>query len=122
MYLLLDIDSLLQLQLQLQAFATSSISMTTRRAIQIESPGEARLVEDVPIPSLRDDFIIVKPQYVALNPTDTLHIDYLASPGAIVGCDYSGVVEEVGKAVTNGLRKGDRVAGFTHGGIPPISH
>lgn len=96
--------------------------MTTRRAIQIQGPGEAKLVEHVPMPSLRDDFIIVKTRYVALNPTDTLHVDYLPSPGAIVGCDYSGVVEEVGKAVTNGLRKGDRVAGFVHGCITPISY
>ena len=70
------------------------------------------------MPSLRDQFIIVKTEYVALNPTDVLHIDQLASPGAIVGCDYSGVVEEVGKAVTNGLKKGDRAAGFVHGSMP----
>ena len=30
--------------------------------------------------------------------------------------DYAGVVEEVGSKVSNGLKKGDRVAGFAHGG------
>lgn len=70
------------------------------------------------MPSLYNHFIIVKPEYVALNPTDVLHIDQLPSPGAIVGCDYSGVVEQVGEAVTNGLRKGDRVAGCVHGSMP----
>lgn len=92
--------------------------MTTRRAIQIQSAGDAKLVENIPKPSLRDDFITVKTEYVALNPTDTLHIDRLPSPGAIVGCDYSGVVEEVGKGVTIDLKKGDRVAGFIHGSMP----
>ena len=92
--------------------------MTTRKAIQIQGAGEAKFVEDVPLPSLRDDFILVRTEYVALNPTDFMHIDQQASPGAIVGCDYSGVVEEVGKAVTNNLKKGDRVAGFVHGSMP----
>lgn len=79
------------------------------------------MVEDLPMPSLRDDFIIVKTEYVALNPTDMYHVDRWPSPGALVGCDYSGVVEEVGKAVKNGLRKGDRVAGFVHGSTPHMT-
>ena len=91
------------------------MSMATRTAIQTRGPGDAKVVSDVPMPRLRDDFIIVKPEFVALNPVDTLFIDYLPSPGAIVGCDYSGIVQEVGSAVTN-LQKGDRVAGFAHGG------
>ena len=91
-------------------------SMATRTAIQIHGPGDARVISGVPMPRLRDDFIIVKPEFVALNPTDTWHIDDIPSPGAIVGCDYSGVVQEVGSAVTN-FQRGDRVAGFAHGGI-----
>ena len=33
-----------------------------------------------------------------------------------IGCDYAGVVEEVGSKVTKDLKKGDRVCGFCHGG------
>jgi NADPH:quinone reductase-like Zn-dependent oxidoreductase len=80
----------------------------------IKAPGEARITE-VPIPNLRDDYILVKTCAVALNPTDWKHIDFMASPGARLGCDYSGVVEEVGKAVTKDFKKGDRVAGICHG-------
>ncbi len=39
----------------------------------------------------------------------------MATEGATVGCDYSGIVEEVGPAVKKPFKKGDRVAGFTHG-------
>jgi NADPH:quinone reductase-like Zn-dependent oxidoreductase len=35
---------------------------------------------------------------------------------ATIGCDFAGVVQEVGSAVTKSWRKGDRVCGFVHGG------
>lgn len=93
--------------------------MTLQRAIQIQAPKLAKLVSDAPIPKLRNNYIKVKTVAVALNPTDWKRIDFLATKGAIVGCDYSGIVEEVGPAVTNGLKVGDRVAGFVHGGMSP---
>lgn len=33
-----------------------------------------------------------------------------------IGCDYAGIVEEVGSAVTKPFKKGTRVSGFAHGG------
>jgi len=72
-------------------------------------------VVDISIPPLRPDYVKVKPVAVALNPTDWKHIDNRGPKGAIVGCDYAGVVEEVGGSVKNGLKIGDRVAGFVHG-------
>lgn len=39
------------------------------KAIKIISPGHAE-VQDVPIPALRDDYVLVKVTAVALNPTD----------------------------------------------------
>jgi NADPH:quinone reductase-like Zn-dependent oxidoreductase len=92
--------------------------MSLQRAIQIQAPKLAKLVTDAPIPKLRDDYIKVKTAAVALNPTDWKHIEYMATKGAILGCDYSGIVEEVGSNVTNGLKVGDKVAGFVHGGKP----
>ncbi|KAJ5628750.1 hypothetical protein N7490_010978 [Penicillium lividum] len=89
--------------------------MSFQRAIQIQAPKLAKLALDAPDPKLRNDYIKVKTVAVALNPTDWKHIDFLGSNGAIVGCDYSGIVEEVGPAVTNGLKVGDKVAGFVHG-------
>lgn len=91
--------------------------MATQRGLQVQGLGSAKVVSDVPIPGLRDDHIIVKVAAVALNPADWMTIDmFVTEKGPITGCDYAGIVEEVGGAVTNGLKKGDRVAGFTHGG------
>lgn len=91
-------------------------SPLTQRGIQIQGPGEAKLVSDLPIPKLRDDHILVKVVAVALNPTDFASIRIANEKGPISGCDYAGVIEEVGIDVTNGLKVGDRVAGWTHGG------
>ncbi|KAH7129519.1 chaperonin 10-like protein [Dactylonectria estremocensis] len=90
--------------------------MATQKAIVVTSPQKADLVTDRPIPALRDDYILVKTVSVALNPTDWKHIKYLAPEGALIGCDYAGTVEAVGKDVKKPFKKGDRVCGFVHGG------
>ncbi|KAK8206787.1 hypothetical protein M8818_004621 [Zalaria obscura] len=86
----------------------------TMKAIKVVEPGKAEL-QTVPLPKLRDHYVLVKVVAVALNPTDWKHVDYLAAPGATVGCDFAGTVEEVGSKVTKSWKKGDRIAGFTHG-------
>ncbi|KAL4913079.1 hypothetical protein BDW62DRAFT_220886 [Aspergillus aurantiobrunneus] len=89
--------------------------MTIQKAVVITSPKQASLVTDHPIPALREDYILVKNASVALNPTDWKHIAYHAPPGVLVGCDYAGVVQEVGKNVKKPFKKGDRICGFIHG-------
>lgn len=39
----------------------------------------------------------------------------MATAGALCGCDYAGVVEEVGAKVIKPFTKGDRVCGACHG-------
>ncbi|KAL4897493.1 chaperonin 10-like protein [Aspergillus ambiguus] len=90
--------------------------MSTMKAIAVTSPQQESLVTDRAIPALRDDYILVKTVSVALNPTDWKHIKFLAPPGCVIGCDYAGVVEAVGKNVKKSFKKGDRVCGFIHGG------
>ena len=84
------------------------------RALKIDERGKASVHSDVPIPQLRPDYILIKTKAVALNPTDWKHIDFV-SIRTTVGCDFSGVVEAVGPAVTKQLKKGDRIAGVCHG-------
>ena len=52
---------------------------------------------------------------VGLNPTDWKHIEFTSKAGLRIGCDYAGVVEEVGNKVYKAFHKGDLVAGVTHG-------
>ncbi|KAJ3168787.1 hypothetical protein HDU87_000912 [Geranomyces variabilis] len=90
-------------------------SPATQKAVVIESEGTAVLVSDRSIPNLRDDFVLVRNIAVALNPTDWKHIDWSASPGALVGCDCAGIVEAVGNNLTRPYKKGDRISGGVHG-------
>lgn len=80
-----------------------------------EGAGNA-VLKPIPIPKLRDVYILVRTVAVALNPTDWTTLDAPGDNGTLVGCDYAGVVEEVGRAVTQDFKKGDRIAGFAHGG------
>lgn len=89
--------------------------MSTQKAIVMTGPGAATVVPDRPIPKLRDGFVLVKTVAVALNPTDWKSIDFRSAKGALVGCDYAGIVEEVGNGVTKDLKKGDRVFGAAQG-------
>lgn len=96
--------------------AISTFPMSTQKAVVHVSEGVSELQSNAPLPKLPGDkWIIVKTKAVALNPTDWKNIAKATSPGAIAGCDYAGVIEEVGKDVGD-LKVGDRVAGFVRGG------
>jgi NADPH:quinone reductase-like Zn-dependent oxidoreductase len=89
---------------------------STIKAVVIRGK-EAKLERDRALPKLRDDYILVKTEAVALNPTDWKHVAFgLGAEGGLVGCDFAGTVVEVGNAVTKGWKKGDRLAGVNHGG------
>ncbi|OJJ54679.1 hypothetical protein ASPSYDRAFT_49796 [Aspergillus sydowii CBS 593.65] len=88
--------------------------MTTKAIVYVDK-GKAA-IHDVPIPKLREDYVLVKVNAVGLNPTDWKHIDFgNTDPGSRVGCDYAGIVEAVGPKVQKEFRKGDRISGVVHG-------
>lgn len=92
--------------------------MSTQRAVVVKEKGAVEIRSDVPLPKLRDDYILVKTKAVALNPTDWKALHGNPTPGAILGCDYSGIVEQIGSKVTTPFKIGDRVAGFVRGADP----
>ncbi|KAM0221469.1 hypothetical protein ACHAQD_005381 [Fusarium lateritium] len=89
--------------------------MTTKAIVFVEK-GKAT-IQEVPKPKLRDEYVLVKVNAVGVNPTDWKHIDFgVADTGSRAGCDYAGIVEEVGSKVTKPFKKGDRISGVVHGG------
>ena len=90
--------------------------MTKTRAIVVVDGGKVAAVCDAEIPKIRDEWVIVEVKAVALNPTDWKMINWgAADAGSRVGCDYAGIVAEVGSKVAKS-QKGDRIAGFVHWG------
>lgn len=90
-------------------------------AITAPSPVEGRgaTLKDVPVPAIAEGDILVKVTAVALNPTDFKHIDGGSPDGAVGGCDFAGVVAQIGAKAPGGWKIGDRVAGVVHGGLYP---
>lgn len=94
--------------------------MSSQKAVVHVSEGVSELRSNVPFPDLPgDNWLLVKTKAVALNPTDWKNIARATAPGAIAGCDYAGIVEAIGRGV-EGVKVGDRVAGFVRGG--KVSH
>jgi len=86
------------------------------KAYKLLSKGTAAVVE-TPKPALRPEYLLIRVICIALNPTDWKNIqntDVDSVHPLTVGCDFSGIVEEVGSAVTQPFSPGDRVCGFAH--------
>jgi NADPH:quinone reductase-like Zn-dependent oxidoreductase len=91
------------------------------RGIVKTAQGKA-ILTSIPVPKLRDDYILVKTVAVALNPTDWQTLDETFKPETtrtLFGCDAADIVVEVGKNVTRDFKPGDRIAGVAHGGPSP---
>ena len=89
-------------------------------SLALGSPlGQGAQVQDIPIPSITDNEILVKVRAVALNPIDYKDIDSFSPRNSVIGCDYAGEVTRVGKNSGQRWKVGDRIAGFVHGGLYP---
>jgi len=75
-------------------------------------------VEDVPVPTPKDEEILLRVLAVGQNPTDWKHVERISKPGMISGCDFVGEVVELGSTVPpNRVRKGEVRWGFMRGGF-----
>ncbi|KAL0478636.1 trans-enoyl reductase [Acrasis kona] len=73
-------------------------------------------VTQVEVPKPNKGEVIIKNEWVALNPTDWKHIAFISTQGAISGCDLAGTIVSTGEGVSESL-VGKRVAGLVHGGV-----
>jgi NADPH:quinone reductase-like Zn-dependent oxidoreductase len=87
----------------------------SQAAVITRSLGYADFITKWPIPSLRDDDILVRTGAVASNPIDWMLLDSTPSPHAIMGHDYAGTVVAVGNSVRELFKIGDRVCGLVKG-------
>ncbi|KAF0637659.1 hypothetical protein FPSE5266_11188 [Fusarium pseudograminearum] len=86
-------------------------------AIVGSEDGSLKVAEQVSLPRLEDDMILVRNTAVALNPIDGKMVGNLASEGAVAGMDYVGTVVGMGPKVKTAseIQLGDRVCGAVQG-------
>lgn len=79
--------------------------------------GELGISDEVPLPDLEPDMIIVKTVAVGVNPVDTKMTGPLGTPGAVAGMDFAGIVAAMGPNVQTAvpIAVGDRVCGAAQG-------
>lgn len=96
--------------------AEPSIPLKQRAIVGLDD-GTLIISNNVDVPTLEDDLVIVRTKAVGLNPIDTKMKGNLAAPGCIAGMDFAGEVVAVGpKSQTPGqVKVGDRVCGAVIG-------
>lgn len=89
------------------------------RAVQINVDSKCLVIGNDSMPTIGDDELLIKVQATALNRADILqkHGKYPVPKGAspILGLEMSGIIEAIGKHVTN-WKIGDRVCSLLPGG------
>ncbi|KAL7623517.1 hypothetical protein AAE478_007200 [Parahypoxylon ruwenzoriense] len=82
-----------------------------QKALVVARKGEYEIRHDFPVPIIEEDEIMIQGHYVGLNPIDWKSVDYnfcLPEFPWVTGREMSGVVAQVGSAVTN-FKEGDYV-------------
>lgn len=98
-----------------------TVSTKTQSALVGGSNDDVVLSRSAPMPPpLEDDQVAVAVKAIALNPVDTKMLGPFHTQGAVLGCEFSGVVTAAGPIATSdwGLREGDRVSGSIMGMNP----
>lgn len=91
----------------------SSIKAAVANNVSV-GPFNTRIVE-VPKPKVSNSSILIKTVAIAVNQIDYLLLaDRVPRDGNIVGCELSGIVEEVGSDITR-VQAGDYVSAFVAG-------
>lgn len=87
---------------------------TTMKAVVIKGDHPS-LEDNIPLPPLNENHLLVKIRAAAGNPTDWKHIAFKIGPqGSILGCDAAGEVVKLGSKV-KGFAVGDVVFSVVHG-------
>ncbi|KAJ1302582.1 hypothetical protein OPQ81_002899 [Rhizoctonia solani] len=87
----------------------------TMKALLIQKDKTVQ-IEEVPVPTLDSNEVLIQVHSIAQNPTDWKHAEN-APPGNIIGCDFAGTVIKLGSDSITRVKVGDTVSGFVHGGI-----
>jgi D-arabinose 1-dehydrogenase-like Zn-dependent alcohol dehydrogenase len=90
----------------------------TQMALVCHSVGKYALTRDARTPTPGTSTVIVRTVTVSVQPHDWKMAEFSPTPGAVAGCDFAGVVVQVGSSVRADFTEGDRVYGVVFGSNP----
>ncbi|OCF44732.1 hypothetical protein I317_01421 [Kwoniella heveanensis CBS 569] len=93
-----------------------SDSIPQRMKALVQNDASWVSIQEVTVPELGDNQVLVKVKYAALNPADWKLAAHMSLPDVIQGADFSGTIVKLGNNLKVPLQVGDNVAGFVHGG------
>ncbi|TLD09082.1 uncharacterized protein PgNI_07988 [Pyricularia grisea] len=88
-----------------------------RTAVVQDDEGGLKIDCNAPMPRPRPNELLVQVKAVAINPCDHKMYERFPTPGAVDGCDFAGIVVQLGSDVKT-FQIGDRVCGAVHGSNP----
>ncbi|HEW94067.1 MAG TPA: alcohol dehydrogenase, partial [Thermoprotei archaeon] len=92
------------------------ISYNFMKAIVLEEIGKTPVLKDIEVPSVKDDWILVKVMRTAVCYRDILTIDGFfprAKTPLVLGHEFAGIVEEVGENIVE-FKKGDEIVSLSY--------
>jgi NADPH:quinone reductase-like Zn-dependent oxidoreductase len=89
-----------------------------KKRLKVLERNQIGLDDSGPVPQVREDEVLMRVIYAAMNPVDAKSVDLSPAHGATPGCDFSGEVITVGSEVKKTIAAGDRVCGLIFGGNP----
>lgn len=95
---------------------TAHVPATCKALVEVQE-GQNIALEEVPVPELGENEVLIKVKAVCLNPGDLRALRMYPANGAFVGSDLSGEVVKLGPNLQNDIRVGDVVGASVTGGV-----
>lgn len=88
-------------------------SESSTLGLYVDGEGNFTTMQDIPMPELEKDEVLVKVQYSGINPADCRHSTILGIKSTTMGYDFCGEAIQVSSSSTPAFSPGDIVAGYT---------
>jgi len=86
---------------------TENIPATCRTLVQEEKD---IVLKETPVPVIGENEVLIRVRAIGLNPIDVATYRFFPTPGAYIGCDFTGEVVKLGPNLKVALKVGDKVS------------
>ena len=101
-------------------WSCQALCLPEKQTAIIQGPGGTATIDDhASLPAPETHMVLVKTAAVSINPCDWKMPSKFPTPGARIGCDFTGTILAIGpECRRKDLKVGDRICGGIHGSNP----